>query len=297
MRSLLTVAAVAFSVASLLAAEPVAANDPALKDNIGRPSSASMGEGDESWAERDLAPLESDGTSSPVHVWLSGPVDDTACPWFVITHGMGGTDPSDRFHLLAGAIRRRLPRACIVRVDWTIWASAQIGGLPNPWKVATSIDAVGDCAATALARLSIDPEQLTLIGESFGNWVNARIALRLGGVGNVLAMNPASEAGGYAPPDLRKCARRSWSFHTGSGYDTHMEIAAGDFWLETAQEASAWEQHISGISWLTARIDADDATWLKMGHDLPERRPGHFQASATQDGRLSLRQPARATRR
>lgn len=242
------------------------------------------------WGERDIAPAAIDGSPSPVRIWQSGPVDEAAIPWFLITHGMGGTEAGDRFHQLGRAIRRRFPRACVVRVDWSKWAVAQIGGLPNPWKVATHIDAAGDRAADILRGLPVEPARMTLIGESFGNWVNARISLRLGGVGSILAMNPASEAGGYAPPDLRKWACHSWSFHTKSSYDTHLEIASSDFWLETPPNADAFAQHVAGIPWLTARIEADDLSWLALTQTLPDRQPGHFQATATQDGRLSFQQ-------
>jgi hypothetical protein len=123
--------------------------------------------------------------------------------------------------------------------------------------------------------------------------VNARIAQQAGGVQGILAVNPAHEVGGYAPPDLRKHAHHSWSFQTYSVFDTSLEIAESDFWLETPAGASHWDQHVAGIAWLTARLEANDVSWLHMDKTLPQRRAGHFRASATLDGTLSDEQPPR----
>ena len=227
---------------------------------------------------------------SLVQIWLAGPRVDAGGQCFVITHGMGGTLSGDSFHQLAAAIRKRRPRARVIRLDWSEKASAKFCGLLNPWEVARSIDAVGDQAALVLKREGIDPAHTTFIGESFGNWVNARIAYQLGGVQGILALNPANELAGYTPPNLCKHAKRSWSFHTYSVFDTMLEIADGDFWLETPTNATPGSQHVAGIHWLAARIEAGDLTWLGMDKTLPQRRTGCFRAMATMDGQLSDQQ-------
>lgn len=210
-------------------------------------------------------------------------------PAYVITHGMGGTADGDRFHKLAKAIAKMFPDARVLLVDWSKQATATIYGVPNPYKVAANIDEVGDLAAELLQQAKLDPRRTVFIGESFGNWVNARMARRLGGVQGILALNPANE-GGYPLPDLRQHARQSWSFHTHSVFDTTCEIAESDFWLETPAGANQWEQHVAGIKWLTARLDAGDPSWLHMDMLLPKRRVGHFQALVTKDGLLSASQ-------
>jgi len=209
---------------------------------------------------------------------------------YVITHGLGGSAEGDRFHRLAAAIRQGLPQTTVVRIDWSERATARFGGFLNPWKAAESIDDVGDEAAQVLARSGIDPTCTTFIGESFGNWVNARVASELGGVQGILALNPAHETGGYAPPDLRMCARRSCSFHTYSVFDTSLEIADSEYFLETSAEASHFAQHIAGIDWLAARIERGDLSWLRMDHPLPPRRAGYFRAVATLEGEFSDKQ-------
>jgi hypothetical protein len=82
------------------------------------------------------------------------------------------------------------------------------------------IDGVGDEAAKKLGSLGVAADRVTFIGESFGHYVNARIAKQVGGVERIIVMNPASELGGYPPPDLRRCARVSWSFHASSVFVT-----------------------------------------------------------------------------
>ena len=228
-----------------------------------------------------------------VRIWLTGPRGDQASECFVITHGMGGTTSGDSFHRLAAILHHQFPRASVLRIDWSERASVKFAGLPVPWKVAASIDAVGDEATLVLKQMGIDSQRTTFLGESFGNWVNARIAYQLGGVHAILAINPASESGGYAPPDLRKLASHSWALHTWSVFDTTLEIADGDFWLETPADASPFAQHVAGIRWLTARIEAGDDSWLRMDKPLPARRAGHFRASATLRGELSEKQMPR----
>lgn len=221
-------------------------------------------------------------------VWLCGPHPRAGGDCYVISHGMGGTAPGDRFHRLAAAIRAELPRSSVIRIDWSERASSPVGGLPNPWKIARNIDLVGDHGAQVLAANGVDPAHAILIGESFGNWVSARIAQRLGGVHGILALNPASEAGGYAPPDLRRLSEQSWSFHTRSVFDTTLAIADNDFWLETPPEASPFAQHVAGINWLARRVEAKDLTWLSMDRQFPQREQDRFQGTVSIDGEFTL---------
>ena len=270
------------------AATPAWAEESAVASQ-GPPGIAASLEMDEpTWTE--LPPI---AERAQVRILFAGQKMDAGSECYVITHGMGGTASGDSFHRLAAAIHRNIPRACVIRLDWSEKASAKIGGFPHPWKVAGSIDEVGDQAALVLKKEGLNPAHAILIGESFGNWVNARIAHQLGGVQGILALNPANEGGGYVLPDLRKHARRSWSFHTYSVFDTTLEIADSDFWLETPADTTHWGQHVAGIRWLAARIEANDMTWLNMDKPLPQRKAGLFRAMATMDGQLSDKQQPR----
>lgn len=203
---------------------------------------------------------------------------------FVITHGMGGFRDNDRFDKLAQAIATRIPDANVVVIDWSEASSATTYGLPSPWKVAARINDVAADAGAQLRKRGIPADRLTLIGESFGSYVNHRIAESLGGVKHLLAFNAASEAGGYRPPDLRRCAKVACSFQTYSPYDTASELAHHDFFLETPANRGLLAQHTYGVVWLTARINEGDRTWLLLDRALPARKPGAYCGMVTLTG-------------
>jgi hypothetical protein len=98
-----------------------------------------------------------------VRVWSVGKRESVI---YVITHGMGGTAAGDRFHQLAEALHRRFPDACVLRIDWSELASAKIGGFPNPWTVAASINGVGDLVAQILKSEAIDPARTTFMAKA-----------------------------------------------------------------------------------------------------------------------------------
>ena len=245
------------------------------------------GAGQTAAAERvALAPPAAAAPQTLVTIRTERTLRGDARETFVITHGCGGTTMDDRFCHLAAALCKGFPEANVLILDWSEAASARFHGLPNPWQVARNIDPVADQAADQLAKSAIDPATMTMIGESFGTCVNARIARKLGGVLRMLAFNPASDAGGYAVPDLRQCSKQSWSFHTYSAFDTSRELADGDFFLETPAGSTDWVQHVAGISWLAERVQVGDRSWLLMDWRLPPRRVGFFQARAMLDGQL-----------
>lgn len=204
---------------------------------------------------------------------------------YVVCHGMWGTQAGDRFERLGAAIKRQFPQSNVLLLDWTKSASAG-GGIFMAWRVAKNIDPVADEAAARLKGLPLDPARTTLIGESFGNYVNARAAKQLGGVGRILAFNPASELGGYTPPDLKAAAAAAWSFHSWSAYDTSRQIAHRELFLETAAGASELAQHMHGIAWLSERLEAGDQSWLLAEQPVPEGKAGCYCAVAGLRGEL-----------
>lgn len=212
---------------------------------------------------------------------------------YVVTHGMGGTRSGDRFERLASELEKAYPGANVLRVDWTPAATLQAFGLPSPWKVAAEIDGVALELAQQLQEAGVDRTKLTMIGESFGNWVNAKAAEKLEGVHCLLAFNPASELAGYALPDLREWSDVAWSFHTRSCYDTVQPIADRGLFLSTRPKATATVQHTSGIHWLADRIAAGDSRWLRCEMKLPTADANHFDAVAGLEGELIAEQPMR----
>ncbi len=206
---------------------------------------------------------------------------------YVIVHGLGGLMPDDRFYTLVEAIQTQCPDSPVFLVDWSQPAKTGIAGVAVPWRVARQIDAVALEAAQLLRDAGLDPTRTTLIGESFGVYVNAQIAKHLGGVHRTLAFNPASETAGYWPSDLKTHSIQSWSFHTWSICDTAFAIADADFFLETPTSASPVQQHVSGIPWLTARLHEGDKSWLLMERVPPARQHKMYSAQAKMDGTLS----------
>lgn len=209
-------------------------------------------------------------------------------PTFVITHGMGGTEPGDRFHLLADAICSAVPDSNVLIIDWSkqSWRTRGYFQTPSPWDVAQNIDPVAKESVELLKALQVDPARTTFIGESFGNCVNAQIAEALGGRGRILAFNPPNDLSGYKTPDLRFCSDVAWSFQTYSLCDSQSPIADVGFFLETPANAMAKEQHVFGVAWLTARVQSGDLTWLFPELVLPEPATEDFDAIVTISGEV-----------
>jgi hypothetical protein len=203
-------------------------------------------------------------------------------PFFVITHGMNGISEGDRFHELGETIAGVAPEANIVLIDWSEASRASI----FPVFVAWSIDSIADEACDELRKIGFQAERTTLIGESFGNYVNARIASNIGKVDQIIAMNPASELGGYPIPDLRLCSRVSCSFHAYCAFDTCRTLAHATILLETPDEATELEKHTTGIRRLTERLAQGDLGWLAADRELPGNQAESFRVQATIDGRL-----------
>ena len=226
-------------------------------------------------AQPESALIRSVGEPLPIATWN-----------FVIAHGLGGTVPGDRFCQLALEIKRTNPDANVLLIDWLSTATQTSYGFPRVWHIAGCLDAIAADAATSLSSLKFDPDQTTLIGESFGVYVQGQIAKALGGVRHILAFNPASEAGGYEPADLCKYSQRAWSFHTFCVYDTTLQIAHADFLLETPEEASLLAQHTHGIPWLTRLLRDDNLSWLMLNKSVAPARAAAFGGIARENGEI-----------
>lgn len=208
---------------------------------------------------------------------------------FVITHGMGGTRYGDRFHLLASAIATKYPEVNVLLIDWTEHSmqTTSLFGMPSPWKVARHIEPTAIYVARHLRKLGLDPNQITFIGESFGNCINAKISELLGSGCRIMAFNPPNAAGGYPLPNLSSCSSKSWSFHTDSAFDTQNSMADVRFFLEPAEGASDLALHTSGITWLNRQIREHNHGWLSMDWDIEATKTEPFDAIATMSGSVA----------
>jgi hypothetical protein len=204
-------------------------------------------------------------TAGVLTLWSLGHAPRTApSHTFLITHGLGGIQ--DRFFDLGKRIGARDSRANVLVVDWSPGAIEKIGSFPNPWAAAKQIDPSGDALGKLLVKLEkkrlFSPQAATFIGESFGNYVNNRAAeLILKAVGTkvqrALALNPASERGGYQPPLLRQTFQQSVAFVTASLFDTRHDIAHALVVLTTTT-TNPFAQHTYGIQWLLERVQAGE---------------------------------------
>ncbi len=207
---------------------------------------------------------------------------------FVICHGMGGMKKGDRFYRLAEAIRGRCHQVNVFLADWTEAANRRVWGINIPHLVAKSINPVGDDIADQLKLIHVNANQLTLIGESFGNCVNSRVAQRLGGASRILAFNPANEMGGHPLPRLEKHAEISWVFHTRSPFDTNSKIGDRGILLQP-ESKDAFVQHTYGVQWLTQCLTDGDTSWLNFERVIPASPTAKFYDLAIdRDGGLQF---------
>lgn len=215
-------------------------------------------------AKKGGAAVELFKSPDVVTIWsLQQPLDNAAHT-FIITHGLSGSEK--RFFELGWAILALEPGANVLVIEWDPAKKERIGAFGNPWAAAKRIDLTGDALGSALADLhkkkSLDLGKTTFIGESFGNYVNHRAALALGkaGCGKVhgaLALNPASELGGYEPPLLTHTYIHSVAFVSDSILDTRKPIAARTVHLKTSSD-DAFVQHTYGLEWLHAKTMAGE---------------------------------------
>lgn len=206
--------------------------------------------------------------------------------WLVLTHGMNGTEQCDQLHLLGRSIQHSLPDTAVLLVDWSDASRATLPftSLPNPLRVSKRIDPVAAELADNLEMLGVVPGATTMIGESFGCYVNARTARIMGGVDRMLAMNPASELAGYQPPDLSQCAQQSWAFHSYSLFDTLDRIAHYSVILEPLPKESDRQRHASGVLKLIQILSENQSSFLNALPRISSERADTFDAMWTREG-------------
>jgi Carboxypeptidase regulatory-like domain/Beta-propeller repeat len=206
----------------------------------------------------------------------------------IITHGYGGTRDNDDFHKLANKIKT-LGNVNVYRIEWNQGSNRKLMIAPGifiPWPPFSQL-AINPTAAVAAEQLrarGLDPSKATFVGESFGNYVNYRIAELLGGAQNAAIFNPANELGFYTPPDFRKVFKNSYSFHTYSLWDTNRDIAQHQLFIRNTDGLSATAQHQSGIPRLLLTLEQKDLSWLFLTRTLPSLPPGFFDGVWEENG-------------
>jgi hypothetical protein len=209
-----------------------------------------------------------DGSGNPLPL-------NPSWPTYVLVPGWGGY--RNDFGNLTGAIASAT--ACFpnghVNVLIATWQGATSGptllGIHVPWIAALHIDIAGDQLGDVLGSL-VQHSQIafgttTGIGEDFGNYVLNEAAIRVGGLENLIALNPANALGGYLPPDLALNFQHSTAYETSSFLDTQTALAASNYALATGDLNDPIALHIFGVSWLTGQVLGNNCILLDPAYN------------------------------
>lgn len=160
-------------------------------------------------------------------------IDPSKNTWLVI-HGMVVNPPQGDIlderkdtRELAKAVDNYSQDDQVLVLDWRSAAYSpgatygSVKAAPNPFIGASWIDTVADWTANKLKQLGISPSNINLVGHSLGTYVAARIADKLGGINDLIALDPATDFGGYNlgngfnsnQVNFSQNSRWSWGFY------------------------------------------------------------------------------------
>ena len=122
------------------------------------------------------------------------PLIDANKDTIVVIHGWNGNFSSN-LGILAQQLAEQNSASQVIALDWS-----QTADQTTPYLAAGYIKAVAEWAVGKLAGLA---SKITLIGHSLGSYVAAEISRELGGVGEVVALDPAYALPGF-PYDIDK---------------------------------------------------------------------------------------------
>ncbi len=154
--------------------------------------SGNVGNGNETY----LVDLLRHGNPNPQPI-TTNPTQQT---WIVI-HGRSSSRysaPTPNIPRLANAILNQRPNDQVLTLDWSGPADPKSGLLfrEEDW-----IQPVAAWAASALLAYGLAPQNINLIGHSWGGNMTDELAERLGGVNTLIAIDPAKDGGGNYNPN------------------------------------------------------------------------------------------------
>ncbi len=203
-------------------------------------------------------------------------------PTFVLIPGFGGYQ-SD-LGTLAEAIAadaNSYPNGDVnvLIVTWQgATAGPTINGVDVPWMSALHIDTDGTQLGDLLNSLDQQGDiafgTTTIISQGSGASVGYQAAKIVDGLQNVIALNPASELGGYLPPSLNVWFQISTAYETSSLFDTQRVMAASNQTLPTADVNNPLLLSTFGVPWLTGQIQQGNDSLLGAGYSAgPDNLP------------------------
>lgn len=141
--------------------------------------------------------VEKNGTKRQVEIKrFDGSLSDiTDTPTWVIIHGFRLTPQDVETQGLPQAIEKNQPSDQILELDWKDITKTDYQNVND---VASWIPIVGEFAKNKLIGLGISPNNINLVGHSFGSYVAWEIANRIGGVNKLVALDPANRLGGVS---------------------------------------------------------------------------------------------------
>lgn len=125
-------------------------------------------------------------------------IDKSKVTWIVI-HGRGDSPASDSMKELAQSLYKNISAGQqVITLDWSQAAAAN---MPTGLSGANWITKVSDWSASALKQLGIANFNINIVGQSWGTYLIYEIAARLGGIGSIVALDPARDLSLLGAPD------------------------------------------------------------------------------------------------
>jgi pimeloyl-ACP methyl ester carboxylesterase len=224
---------------SLTTAVPVTVMTPRLSGQVGTGRNRTV---------VSIAPAESSGVG----------IDPSRVTWIVI-HGRNGSSEDLDLVQLANVIDGYQAGDQVLMLDWSQAAdSGALGGAGENF-----IQPVAAWAATALRDYGFDGQNLNLVGYSWGSYVAAEMAERLGQVNSILSIEAARDypGGSYNPEaagevDFNAHAKQSWAFLDAA------DIFGSALTTSTADEAflSFGSDHFKAVELVTDLLNPPQAS-------------------------------------
>ena len=263
------------------------------------------------------------GESSPVFLRRIGglPIERGRTTWVVI-HGRANT--CEDMTALANAIGGRWGNDQVLVLDWRTGAAPRgFAGEYVDFRGEAFIRPVARWAADALATLGLRPEQINLVGHSWGAVAAGEIAARLpGGVNRLVALDPARDAtraaaeialafalngyllpgggvitAGYFRTDPNYDTERvnfgdnslhAWAFYS-SDCGSATSVSTADFAIAVdASQVGLIDAHRAPVDWMTDVLSRSnpDAAAIDRFFDLDQLPAWRFNEFMTQDNRF-----------
>jgi pimeloyl-ACP methyl ester carboxylesterase len=141
-------------------------------------------------------------------------------PTWVVIHGMNSSPGADNIKALSQAIGDYKTDDQVLVLDWSAeaFSDSQLFGLPNPKFGASWISTVADWTKKKLVdEWKILPENINFAGHSLGSYLAWETAKDIGGVNNLIALDPARTTnGGYPSEDkvnFSDYSKWAWAFY------------------------------------------------------------------------------------